>query len=207
VTSSKLVSKFIIGIFLLLTAGCLGVSQQAPEAEFYTLEYELPSIDGQKLPVVLKVDQFAVSPLYNTINIVYRDQEFQRKEYAYHKWRISPGSMIASLLSRDLSKSGLFKAITAPDSTLPCNYMLEGRVNKIFEKDLPDKWLAVLEIEVTLLRCGKDYSAGKIIYQRSYQREVKSPERNPVGVVQALSQGMREISLSIIKDLHEAIKD
>ena len=100
---------------LLLTAACTGqLKKPARRIDFYTLEYPAPRPSVKApLPLVLGVQRFRVAPTYNTQKIVYRDRNFKRNTYQYHKWRAEPGDLVGYFLARDLKQAGIFKAVFA----------------------------------------------------------------------------------------------
>jgi hypothetical protein len=82
--------KRFIAFALVLISGfaCSSFKQPAQQTDYYTLEYESPRVQGiTPLPFVLKIERFSVSPLYNTVQIIYRDQAFRREAYPYENWR------------------------------------------------------------------------------------------------------------------------
>jgi ABC-type uncharacterized transport system auxiliary subunit len=63
----------IISLTLIL-AGCLNLKQPKNKIEYYTLEYEPPAAQKrQPVTSVIQIDRFAVSPIYNTNRIIYRE--------------------------------------------------------------------------------------------------------------------------------------
>jgi len=62
--------KKVITLLLCLTlslAACLNLEQPKNKIEYYTLEYDPPAVGhDQSLPYVIRVQQFFVSPIYNS---------------------------------------------------------------------------------------------------------------------------------------------
>ena len=113
---------FILIIFLISSGGCVTLKQPNMKIEHYTLEYDalLPVANTNLNPVqaALKVERFSIAPVYNTSRIVYRDQEFKRSSYFYHKWKSNPADLVSYFLTRDIRESGLFTAVNVPDSKI-----------------------------------------------------------------------------------------
>jgi hypothetical protein len=107
--------KRVITLLLCLTlslAACLNLEQPKNKIEYYTLEYDPPAVGHhQPLPYVIRVQQFSVSPIYNSNRIIYRDKSYKRQAYTYYKWQANPAKFVTYYLSRDLQESGLFKAV------------------------------------------------------------------------------------------------
>jgi len=194
-----------LSVFLLM-GGCLNLKQPRNRIQHYTLEYDSFELrDLKPIPVSLQVERFSVAPLYNTNRIIYREGDFKRDEYFYHKWRANPGDMVTDFLRRDMRNSGLFEAVLPYGSNFPVSCVLEGSVDEFVEWDGPEGWKAVLGITVTLMANNEPDVSRRIIFQKSYRTEKGLPEKNPQSLAQAMSQAMGEISRAVIKDVYSAL--
>jgi len=191
----------------LVLCSCFNLKQPRNKIEFYTLEYDLPRISGlEPIPLVIRIARFSVFSTYNTNRIIYQDDSFKRDSYAYHKWRINPGDLVTYFLSRDMQRSGLFKAILPHDSRFPSSYMLEGSVDDFFEWDIEKNWKAILTITVTLMSENEPDISKKILFQKTYRAKKACNQKNPQALAEAMSQAMGEISGKIIRDIHGYLK-
>ncbi|MEJ2586652.1 MAG: ABC-type transport auxiliary lipoprotein family protein [Deltaproteobacteria bacterium] len=196
----------LLGVFIVLL-GCSGLREQRRAIQYFTLEYKVPKMSGQKaLPAVIKVERFNVAPTYNTQRMIYRDKAFKRDEYYYYKWRSNPGDTIAYLLSRDIGESGLFAAVLSNDSRFPFEFKVEGRVNEFLQKEEKDSWYADLSLTITLLKANDPDVVKRILFQKTYRAQIACPEENPQGLAQAMSEAMKEISQEIVEDVYQAVK-
>jgi len=188
--------------------GCFNFKQPRNRVEHYTLEYAPPVIEGlEPLPVSLKIERFSVNPAYNTRRIIYRDGSFKRNEYFYHKWRVNPGDLVTSFLSRDIKNTGLFKAVLPNETDIPFSYVLEGSVDEFVEWDASGEWEAVLAVTVTLTAADEPDISKRVLFQKTYRVAKPFAEKNPRGLTEAMSQAMAEASSHIIRDIYAAVED
>lgn len=202
-------NKFILFlVFPLFFGACITSKQPANRIMFYTLEYNLPRITNlEPLSHVIKMERFSVAPTYNTSQIIYRDKSFKRDAYVYHKWRVNPGDMVTHFLNRDIGQSGLFKATLSYESKFPSSYSLEGSVDEFFEWDTENFWKAILSVSITLMAENEPDITKRIIFQKAYHAEKISEQKNPGALTEAMSRAMAEISLEIVKDIYNNLKD
>jgi ABC-type uncharacterized transport system auxiliary subunit len=205
----KRISKpcnLFVGLFLLLGA-CMNLKQPAKQIECYTLEYPSPQIGAlTPLPYVVRVDRFTTASPYNTSQIIYRNQSFERNAYVYHKWQSNPGAIITTLVNRDLKNSGLFKAILSPGSQFSSSYIIEGTVDEFFEWDTPDAWKAVLGVSIILTKKNTEDISNTILFQKTYHQVQECRRKHPKAVAEAMSRALSKISEEMIKDVYDCLK-
>ncbi len=196
-----------MSLALLFTA-CLDLKQPSNKIDYYSLEYDPPRIgDLQPLAEVIKVEQFSVTPIYNTHKIIYRDRSYKRAAYTYHKWRANPGATVTYLLARDMQQSQLFKAVLTRRSQLPYAYLLEGSVDEFLESDTGDGCRAVLTLSIVLMAAHEPDIAKKIRFQKTYQMSKPCERGNLEAFAKAMSQAMSEASEKIINDVYESLNN
>lgn len=194
--------SFLLSLMFIIGA-CAGIEKPRNKIDFYTLEYDPPMQAGlSPLPVVIRLQRFSVAPDYNTNRIIYRDRSFRRNSYVYHKWRANPGDLVAHFLGRDMIRSGLFKAVLAHDSGSSASYLLEGSINEFLERDLDERWEAVLSLDITLMRGNEPDASKRILFQKTYREDEPCRRRNPRALAEAMSGAMAEISKKIIEDVY-----
>lgn len=196
--------------FILLFGGCVNLKQPAKmdEIAYYTLEYDPPALGNlQPLSIVIKVQPFSVAPIYGTNRIIYRDKSFKRAEYVYHKWRDNPGDLVPYFISRDMRKSGLFRAVLPQDSGSRPSYVLEGSVEDFLEWDTEDGWEAFLSVSVVFMMANEPDISKRILFQKTYQDREPCKQKNPEALAEAMSQAMSVASREIIQDIYDYLKD
>lgn len=193
-------------ILLLSCSACSSFKQPAQPLDYYTLEYEPPQVQGiTSLPYVLKVERFGVSPMYNTLQIIYRDRAFRREAYPYEKWRANPGDLVSYFLSRDFKNLGMFKAVAPYDSRVDPSLVMEGSVDEFFEWDSEEGWKAVLTVTTVLLRHPEPDLSKRIIFQKTFHAVKPCKERSVAGLSQAMSEAMAEVSAQIIRTTYQQL--
>jgi ABC-type uncharacterized transport system auxiliary subunit len=202
----KVISRSSLAVFFLLVlTGCIA-PQAAPDVEFYTLEYDPPSIGELKgLPAVIHVERFTTVPTFDSERILFREKQYQMDEYHYHRWRSRPGELVPSFLARDMERSGLFRGVFALDSRVATTHRLEGTVLELFEEDQPESYKAVLAVSVTLIAENEPDISKRIVFQNRYGASEGLRARNPRALAEAMSAAMRKVSESVIRDIHAAL--
>jgi len=196
-----------LGIPILLCA-CLNLKQSSQRIEFYTLEYDPPVIAGiGTFPYAIRIDRFSVAPVYDTTQIIYRDQSFMRNAYTYHKWRVNPGNLVTYFLARDIRHSNLFEAVLPDVGRFDPSFILAGSVDQFVEWDTGVKSSAVLSLDVTLMAASEPDIHKKIIFQKSYSTTQECEERQPRALAEAISLAMAHVSGEIIEDIYSHLKN
>ena len=197
----RLTGFFLLVALVVAMEGCLSLKQPSPIIEYYTLEYETlqPETVTKVAPLsaILRIERFGIAPDYNTDSIVYRDQEFKRTAYTYHRWRKNPADLVTFFLRRDLRNSGMFRAIIPHTSSIPYTHIVEGGIDEFLEWDTDDGWNVVVSVTVTLLDARETDMNKKVILQRQFSTKKKCDEEHPKFVVKAMSSAMAEISKEI----------
>lgn len=189
----------LLMVFLCCCA-CTGFKQPGHKIDYYTLEYEPPQVQGvRSLPLVLRVERFSVSPLYNTHQIIYRDRPFKRDAYPYEKWRAAPGDLVAYYLTRDFKQVGLFKAVAPTDSRVEPSLILEGTVDEFYEWDSEDGWKAVLTVSTVLLAHPEPDVSKRILFQKTFRAVKPCKAKNLTSFSEAMSRAMAEVSEQVIR--------
>ena len=197
--------KFFIVIIVLLIPllGCAIGNQSVKEIEYYTLEYSPVEITGKKkLPVTIRVERFQISPDYNTDKFVYRDREFKREHYNYHRWRSNPRDMVTYYLARDMAASQLFNGIFTNESLYPASHRVSGTVDEFYEFD-NDKWYAVLSLNIIFINTAKPNVDQRVLFQRYYKIKIPCSAKTPFAVAEGMGKAMADVTHEIILDIYE----
>jgi cholesterol transport system auxiliary component len=196
----------LLPIICLALSACLDLKQPRNKIEYYTLEYETPVAHHHPpLSQPIRVNQFTVSPIYNTHRIIYREGLYKREAYVYHKWRVNPGNLVTYLLRRDLQQSGLFKAVVSGNSRLQSAYVLEGSVDEFLEWNKKNGWEAFLSLSITLMQENEPDVSKKIRFQKTYFSAKPCRQKTPAALAEAMSLAMSEISAQIMLDIYTSI--
>jgi len=201
----KLIRPTVLLVILALsTTGCFSLNKPYQGISYHTLEYPPPTpANHPQLPVMLRVDRFGVAEAYNSGRIVYRDAAYARNSYVYHRWRTNPAPMIRDFLERDLRQSGICRAVLPPDSRLPADYELTGKVEEILEWDEREGRQAVLAIQITLLDAKTTDATRQVVFQATFSTRKQCPDNTPQGLAAAMSSAMTELSGRIVEAVHD----
>ncbi len=196
----------LTGLVLFLGA-CMNLNQPSKKIECYTLEYPSPQISAlTPLPCVVRIDRFTTAPPFNTSQMIYRNQTFERNAYVYYRWETNPGAIVTTLVNRDFKNSGLFQAVLNPESRFSSSYNIEGTVDEFFEWDTPAAWKAVLGVSIILTRKNTDKISNTILFQKTYHQDQACRRKHPKAVAEAMSRALSKISEEIIKDVYDCLK-
>jgi cholesterol transport system auxiliary component len=194
----------LLAIFI--TAGCVSTKSPNETIVYYTLEYDPPVTKNHPpLPVALRVERFTVAPLYNTSNMIFREEAFKRDAYSYHRWRANPADLVTYYLSRDLKTSGLFAGVYDTRSRFLSTHAIEGSVEEFFENDNNGAWEAVLSLTVTLVTEREPDMSKAVLLQKYYRISEPCEQKNPGAVAAAMSRAMAKISEMIIADVYNSL--
>ena len=190
-----------------LVTGCGSLHQPGPQIEYYSLEYENPTVQpgGEMLPVLLRLSGFAASPLLQTDRIVYRDKAFSSNLYFYHRWRAKPAELVTHFLARDLQRSGFFQAVSSSFGNIPHTHGVEGTVDKFMEWDDDNGWQAVISLLVTLTDDRESDPGKRVLFQQEFTAAKPCGGKQPREVAAAMSLAMAEVSSLIANQIHQTI--
>ncbi len=199
--------RLLSPILCLSILSCMNFKQTRNEIDYYTLEYETPMPkDPAPVNEIIRVFRFDVAPAYNTNQLVYRDQAYKRQTYHYHKWRANPADLVSYYLARDLTQSGLFKAVLTYDSKIPSTCLLEGTLDEFYEWDMTPSWMAALTVTVTLMAENEPDITRRVLLQKTYRAREPCEQKNPRFLAEAMSRAMARISGEIMHDIHARLK-
>lgn len=188
------------GLLLLLSTGCFQVEKSAPVKHQFILDVTRPGeAQAPESDAVLLVDPFQDSPPYEGKGLKYRKKDLTFESDFYNEFFTPPGLMISEEVVQWLSRSGLFAHVLSDAGTLLPTYTLDGTV-QVIQGDyraVPPR--AVLEIEFVLTK-GTGYGS-KIVFQKTYKRDIPAPGGRPENLVAAWNKGLFEILESLEKDL------
>jgi cholesterol transport system auxiliary component len=198
----------VVIVLLVMLTGCLNIKQPPPKIDYYTLEYDPPIAKAvPTLPFILKMESFWTSPVYDSTRILYRDKEFKRSEYAYHRWRAVPGDLTATFLARDFAAAKLFKAIIQSETVPEYSHLLTGKVEEFYQRSGNNYWEAVLSVNITLSSFMAQDIHDLVLFQKRYTFREKCSQKTPEAFVEAMSRAMKRLSGEMIEDVYARLKE
>lgn len=196
-----------VGIICLLLgiSGCYSLKSTPRKIYFYTLEYPSPTFEKlEPLSASIRVEPFQTAPDYSSRRIIYREADFNRQSYIYHKWHSSPGTLLSYLFIRDLRRSHLFAAVTSSGQALAAEYVLSGMVDQFLEEDTPKGRFALLAITLTLSDSDRAH-APSLVMQKHYDIRQPIKGQTAVDVVHAMSQAALLFSRQAVENVYAAM--
>jgi ABC-type uncharacterized transport system auxiliary subunit len=185
-------------------AGCVRLRVPAPEIHDYVLAYPPPHVEGTPLPIVLRIVPLGVAAIYDRQLIVYRDGAYSTGTYFDQRWSATPGNMVADVLARDFSDSGLYRAVQRAPSLLAGDYQVGGEIEAIEEEASPSGCAAHLRLRMLLMRL-RSGTGEPVLLQRAYSADEPCPCNQPRALVAAMSRGLETISAQLQRDVYGAI--
>ncbi|MFP4572812.1 MAG: ABC-type transport auxiliary lipoprotein family protein [Desulfobacterales bacterium] len=192
----------ILAAIAALLQGC-GILRSPPkEVRLYTLTY--PPAENSKIETrhgaVLRLEPLRAADPYRTDRIVYAENKYSRNSYVYHKWAAKPADMVGDLIMRDIRASQIAEAVVElphPSFT----HTLHANIDAFYEDDSVDPWQAVLQITVTLAEASRPDTVGAVLMHKTYRSEQTMKQNNPLGLAEAMSTALQEVSSELISDI------
>lgn len=209
-TRDRLCFWMLITGACLLLAGCAGMKQPPQNRHYYVLEYDSPLHEnGPALPLILKIERFDTSPIYDSTRMIFKRQAFTREEYVYHQWRVPPGEMISDHLQRDFKTAAALAAVIRFDmlSATDALCILKGTVEEFYMSAASGKASAILVVSTTLTRRKPGALMEAILAQHRYRIAEPLEDHSPAGFAAAMSHAARRFSRALISDVLQALKD
>lgn len=196
----------IILTCLIVLTGCIGNASTPSTVYYYTLDYKSKAPNApSRLPVVLRVNRFSVSPPFNTQRIVYAEKNLHRNTYAYHHWIAQPGELLSYLLARDLDYSDGFQSVLPADTTQPATHDVYGWVEEFIEIDDHNPWQASITVHITLASALDPDASRRILMQERYSQKADCKAKTPAALAQAMSEAVASIYKEVVHDIYSRL--
>ena len=192
---------------LMMVGGCTNIKHAPLEIHYYTIEYDPPqAVNAPPLPYIVKIEQFQVSPLYDSNRIFIKNEDFTRDEFIYHKWSAHPGELVSFFLARDFSETRRFQASLYYESSLPYTHLITGVVEDYFLQ-AGGANEAVLSIAINLVDNTRRGQGNSILMQNKYRLNVATHKGDPPGLAKAMSTAVQQISAQILNDVYSVLEN
>jgi ABC-type uncharacterized transport system auxiliary subunit len=192
---------------LIVLTGCIGNASPPGTVYYYTLDYNSDTRNvPSRLPVVVRVNRFSVSPPFNTQRIVYAEKNLHRNTYTYHHWIAQPGELLSYLLARDLDHCDGFRAVLPADSTQPATHDVYGWVEEFIEIDDHSPWQAAISVHITLASALDPDPSRRILMQKRYSRKADCKANTPAALAQAMSVAVASIYKEVVHDIYSRLR-
>jgi ABC-type uncharacterized transport system auxiliary subunit len=204
--AARLITALLMPTVILLSTACMGPSTAVGPTYYYTVDYPPPDGNVERsLPLVLRVARFGATPPFNTQRIIYADKGLHRNAYASSQWIATPAEMIAHHLARDFQSIQLFKAVVAPDATLPSTHIVSGWVEEFIEEGFVHPGQASLRLTITLIDAMQPDPVERVLFQKSYSAKAPLAEQAPAALAEAMSEATARLAAEIIGDIQHVL--
>lgn len=167
--------------------GCVG-GGSAIQRTYYGLDYPKPDqvrrYETPRYDLVVRLPRFSSTLAYDRSEFAYRSNPYELRYDFYRVWVAKPKKMLREHMANHLQLSNLFRSVVADLGERLPDYDLRCDVVAIEELDSTEKtWFAHLA-----MRCGLNrFEDGRQVLEFSFDEKRPVYERNPIFVVQAMS--------------------
>ncbi len=194
-------NAFLLIGCLVLLAGCGSV----PPTFYYRVDYNVQDAGGDSdgLPYTIGVAQFAADALYESDRIVYRKSPYQAQFYHYRRWVSAPKKIVTERVVQHLSASHLFQRVVRIPASYKIDYVLRGNIHAFEEWDDGDAWYGAVTLGFTL----QDATTNEVVWEGEFKHRTRAEKKEPVAVVRAISESLRDVLQECILNLHDHFKE
>ncbi len=129
--------------------------------------------------------------------IVYRPTPSEVGFYQYHRWAVSPQTMIAQYLTDRVQARSLFASVSGNSSRMATDFVLSGTLEQLEEVDEARHVTAVCSISAQLV----DTRTRAVVWSRTATERVPVAEREVPGVVNGLTTAVRATVDRLVADM------
>jgi ABC-type uncharacterized transport system auxiliary subunit len=163
--------NFIAGILCLLgLTACLGslVTSSNPP-KYYELDYPYQPVDCvRNFDEALRIWPLSAAAPYDRDEMVILDPSRQVRFSSQYKWVALPGTMIADMLLRDMTRNELFPKVVSPGAPFNAPIQLGGNLFEFAWEEDAASARAVLDLEMSL---WSEVPRRSVLFRRHYHFE------------------------------------
>jgi cholesterol transport system auxiliary component len=184
----------------LAVGGCL--SRKAPERRTFVLAAERPDGPETGGAGVLRVERIVVAPLYERKAFIYRTAENSFESDFYNEFFVPPGALVRHATMEWLSQSSAVGAVIGGRAPGEADWVLEGRVHKLYADLREPAAVAIIEVEFTVLDARAP--TFPVVFQKRYGASTHATDRSPDALAAAWSEALGRILTEFEADLRRA---
>lgn len=176
-------------LLLLVTSGCISFRGGSEAVHTYQLsleggQREVHAADGNSPVVQLSPPQ--AEPGFETPRMVYLKRPYELEYFATNQWADTPANMVAPLLARSLSQSGLWRDVVLLPSLVAGDYRLD-----LYGFALQQEFLQQpSRVRVTALAQLVDLKQSMIVGMQRFETTEPAPSENAYGGVVAANRAV-----------------
>ena len=188
----------VVAAAVLLT-GCM--DKPALNVNRYALSYTARHNNCRPVGVVIKVRRFDSVAVLRSESLLWRAGRYSRLRAVYASWLAPPSDLVGDLITRDLARSGCYRAVLRYEDADPGDYELAGSLLELYGRP----GAAVVSVRIGLIRPLETDTSKRIVFQRTYSHEAKLVKSDPDHLAAALSRAMAVVSKRIQADIYKAV--
>ncbi len=198
-------TKTLAVIAALLAAaitGCLGREKNAASKNYYILKLSAPQRQNTQIPASLKIRQVLAAAPYDGQSLIFHLGGGRFRADYYNQFLSPPDEQLTELLAGWLRDSAVFSNIMTATSRAEPDYILEPHLLELF-CDIADKANPAVNVKMrfVLLKIDKTSRYGRIVLDRTYQKNIKLPQATGDDIVNAAGQAAEIIFSELTKGL------
>jgi len=129
--------------------------------------------------------------------LIYRPTPFEVGFYQYHRWAVSPQTMVAEYLAQRVRARSLFTTVSGDESRLATDFVLTGTLERLEEVDEAPQVAALCTISAQLV----DSRTRAVVWSRMATERVPVEQRDVAGVVNGLATAVRATVDRLVTDM------
>jgi ABC-type uncharacterized transport system auxiliary subunit len=181
--------------------GALAISAcgSARYPAYYTLHFEssTQAPASQRGIRTLAIQELRCPDYLCEGRIVYRPTPAEVGFYQYHRWAVSPRTMIAQHLAERVRARSLFVTVSGEEARMPADFILSGTLDRLEEVDDARQVAAVCSISVQVV----DTRTRAVAWSGMATERVPVEQRDVAGVVNALATAVRATVDRLVADM------
>lgn len=181
---------------VILAAALAACAQPAPPKDrFYRLETAPLAADftAPKLGIV-EVSRLSTDGVLSERPLAYQDIDGALGRYRYDLWAEPPTALLQRALVDALRQAGIATTVITPETRVPPDWIVRGRLNRFEMVTATGKASAAMELAVVSARDGG------LLLLKTYQADIASAA-GPEAEVAALTRASSELIAAFVADL------
>jgi cholesterol transport system auxiliary component len=185
-------------------SGCaLSGRPAAPPMSTFVLEGTTRSapVTSPATNLVLKVSMPAAAPAYSSARMAYVEQPYRIDYFARNEWADAPARMLRTLLTQQLTSSGLFEFVFADAAGVDENVRLDSELIELVQAFSETG----SEVKVTIRFDLVDVAHRSILVSRTIAVTEPASAREPYAGVVAANRAVQRVLDQLVTLLHDPV--
>jgi cholesterol transport system auxiliary component len=185
---------------LLVAGGCGGVLTKAPpQKQRFKLAAQREGAPEQACDCTVRIFRIRVARAFERKRFVYQVGPDRFEEDFYNEFYAPPGELVRQATGSWLSDSGLFASVIGATDGAAADWLLQGRVGKLYADTREEPPRTVLEIDYTLLDARKRQPDPS--FRKTYGHTTRAASRSAEAIVEAWQVSLDAVLASLEADL------